>query len=264
MSNERHQEILRIVAARRRVSVGELAERLGVSEVTIRKDLADLEDAALLQRTRGGAVPAQDPAEPNTIQRRRGRAITAKRAIARTAAPLVQEGETVFVDSGSSCAALAAELRGRSVNVVTNSLDVLKVLSGAEATSVYCLGGRFRHDAASFVGPGALAALADLHVDIAFLGTTGFSYEGELASQNAFESEVKRGAMQHASRSMVLADAGKFGTHAFSVFARCHELDALVTEGRLEEYPFLTSLGTEVISAAGTQQHNEQREEEER
>jgi DeoR/GlpR family transcriptional regulator of sugar metabolism len=256
MTNERHQEILRIVAARRRASVGELAERLGVSEVTIRKDLADLEDAALLQRTRGGAVPAQDLAEPNTIQRRRGRAVVAKRAIARTAAPLVQEGETIFVDSGSTCAALAAELRGRSVNVVTNSLDVLNVLSGAEATSVYCLGGRFRHDAASFVGPGALSALADLHVDIAFLGTTGFSFEGELASQNAFESEVKRGALQHASRAMVLADAGKFGTHAFSVFARCTELDAVVTDGRPAEHPFLRELAVEVISAGPDEEHN--------
>jgi DeoR family fructose operon transcriptional repressor len=139
-------------------------------------------------------------------------------------------------------------LRDRSLSVVTNSLDVLHVLFGSESTAVYCIGGRLRHEAASFVGPSAVAALESMHFDVAFLGTTGFSREGQLASQNTFESEVKRTALQRASRALVLADATKLGTHAFSVFAGCSEFDAIITDGTRDNYPFLGELGVEIIT----------------
>lgn len=228
--------------------MGELAERLGVSEVTIRKDLAELEAATLLQRTRGGAVLAQDFASPNTIGHRRGRAVSAKEAMARETAQLVGEGETVFLDAGSSCAAVARALQGRGVNIVTNSLEVLDTLAGEERAGVYSLGGRLRPEAGSFVGPATVATMEEMHFDLAILGTTGFSREGELSSQNHFESEVKRAALARATRRVVLADSGKLGTQAFSVFARCSDLDLLVTDAHPDDYPFLDGLGVEILT----------------
>lgn len=247
--NPRRDRILRILAHRKQISVGELTERLGVSEVTIRKDLARLQNEGLLVRTHGGAALAEDRDRNRSLTVRRQEELGAKRGIARTAAELVRDGDTIFIDSGSTCNLLAEYLREMDLHVVTNSLDVLVSLQERPGVHLICIGGSLRREAGSFIGPNALEGLSKYRVDTAFLGTTGFSRDGVFSSQNVIESEVKRRALQVASRNVVLADRTKFGTQAFSVFATAAEVDVVVMDADPETAAAVESLGLELLIA---------------
>lgn len=228
-SDERHESTLRILEMRERTSVAELTERLGVSEVTVRKDLAVLEERGLLVRTRGGARLAQDRSRVLPVARRQTSRRRVKHALGMRAAELVRDGETVFIDSGTSCREVARALVGKDVRVVTSSLDALAELTGEEMP-VICIGGSLRHDARSFIGPIAVESLRRFHFDRAILGATGLSFTGVLSSQNSFESEVKRTAIEQAARVVVVADSSKIGSDAFSIFAEPTDVQILVID----------------------------------
>lgn len=248
--NPRRDQIVRIVSHRKQVSVGELTERLGVSEVTIRKDLARLQDEGLLLRTHGGAVAAEDRERNRNLSLRRREAVEAKRAIARRARELVREGDTLFIDSGTTCNLLAEELVGMDLSVVTNSLEVLLTLQDSDGINLICVGGSLRRAARSFIGPSALETLRQYRVDTCFLGTTGFSSDCVFSSQNVIESQVKRQALSVAQRKVVLADRSKWGTQAFSVFATADEIDLVVTDGDDEIVRRAGELGIEVLATS--------------
>ncbi|HUX12668.1 MAG TPA: DeoR/GlpR family DNA-binding transcription regulator [Spirochaetia bacterium] len=248
MHNDRHNEIMRIISLRKRASVGELTERLGVSEVTIRKDLGFLEEMGYLVRTRGAATLAEDWENHRVLGIRREEHVDDKRAVAAAAMQLVQEGDTIYLDSGSTCALLAGRLSGMTLRVVTNSIDVVLELGDAPGIALHSVGGTYRKEAGSFIGPAAIEALASYHIDEAFLGTTGFSRDGDFSAQNLIEAQLKKAVIGRARRVVVLADHSKFGARAFAVFAKLADIDIVVMDdfpGRAE----VTALGCEVIFA---------------
>ncbi|GAB4371168.1 MAG: transcriptional repressor AgaR [Spirochaetales bacterium] len=232
---ERHQEILRILSHRRKVSVQDLSSRLAVSEVTIRKDLSLLEEMGYLVRTRGGAIPATQEEFLHPITLRRTEHLEEKQAIARKAREFIQEGDTLYLDSGSTTQALAALLLDMSLRVVTNSIDIVLALEKAPSIAVYCVGGSYRKDAGSFIGPLALDGLKNFRIDTCFMGTTGFSTDGAFSSQNIFESDAKRQALKLSNRKILLADSSKYGKQAFSVFATVEDIHLLISDGKLGE-----------------------------
>ena len=128
---ERHDEILKILSNRGKVSVQEFTGRLGVSEVTIRKDLSILEETGFLIRTRGGATLAADKDLIRPITVRRKEHLEEKKAIARKAREFIQEGDTIYLDSGSTAVSLAALIKDMSLRVVTNSVDIVLALADA-------------------------------------------------------------------------------------------------------------------------------------
>lgn len=247
--NPRRERIVKILSHRKQISVGELTERLGVSEVTIRKDLARLQDEGLLLRTHGGAVVAEDRERTRNLLVRQAEAIDAKRAIARRAAELVRDGDTLFIDSGSTCNFLAQEVAGMDLHVVTNSLDVLASLQESDGINLICIGGSLRRPARSFIGPSALETLKGYRVDTCFLGTTGFSRDGVFSSQNVIESQVKKQAISVAARRVVLADRSKWGKQAFSVFATAEDVDVVVMDADEEIERRVGELGPEILVA---------------
>jgi DeoR/GlpR family transcriptional regulator of sugar metabolism len=248
---ERRSAIRAILHVRDSIRVSELSERLHVSEVTIRKDLAVLEEQGYLLRTHGGVVPAENYDPRYAIEARRSVSVEEKRAIARAAAEILQHGETVFLDSGSTCAALATEIAEMELRVVTNSLDVLTILADRTSIALVALGGSYRTNAGSFVGPWTNRNLENVLVDHAFLGATGITRDGRFSSQNNIESEVKRGAIAAARTSVVLADRRKIGVQAFSVFAGPDEIDVLVSDVTQDERDAFESLGIHVIATKG-------------
>lgn len=246
---ERHEDILRILDLRERVSVNDLTERLGVSEVTVRKDLSLLEEHGHLVRTRGGARLAQDRARLEPIDRRLVERAGAKAAIGRRAGGFVREGETIFIDSGSTCLALARAIREMELRVVTNSLDVLDELADAASIVLHATGGSFRRDARSFIGPPAAETVRRFNLDRAFLGTSGISIDGVFSSQNTIESEIKRAAIAQAMRTVVLTDASKIGQTAFSIFARPEDVHVVITNGSEATVRLRASVPFEVVTA---------------
>lgn len=243
----RHDEILQILARLKKVTVGELTERLGVSEVTIRKDLTLLEEQGKLLRTHGGATLAQDEKLLRTLTVRRREHVAEKQAIARRAKELLSPGETVYIDAGSTCAFLARELREMELRVVTNSIDVMVELSDAEQISLVSVGGSYRGEAGAFIGPMAVNNLQNFQIQTALLGTTGFSSDGVFTSQNVIESTLKNTALTVSSRRIILVDSSKYNNRAFSVFARPADVDVLITDGRFEDAEIISSLGIEVV-----------------
>lgn len=244
----RHDDILKIIGLRKKISVGELTERLGVSEVTIRKDLTMLEDMGYLVRTRGGAALAEDREHLRTIEARRKEHVLEKEAVAGLASELVSDGDTIYIDSGSTCWMLARRLKEMNLRVVTNSIDVMVELADAPGIALFSLGGFYRKDAGSFIGPAALEAVRNFQIGTCFIGTTGITETGVFASQNTMEAQLKREVIGVSGRSVVLADHTKFRNAVFAVFAHAEEIDVLVMD-EFPELPAVAALGIELMTA---------------
>ena len=247
--NERYGAILTILNRLKKVSVQELTQRFGVSEVTIRKDLSFLEERGKLIRIHGGAMLAEDEGRLRTIAIRQNEHTLEKRTIALKARELIRSGETIFIDAGSTCAALAREIRDMELRVVTNSLDAILELIGSPGISLFSTGGSFRPEACSFIGPGALETIRGIQLDTCFIGTTGFSRDGVFSSQNVIESQLKSAVIHASRRAVMLADHSKYGSTAFSVFARAEDIDVLVMDSALGDVEAVSALGMELVIA---------------
>jgi len=245
----RHNDIIHIIDKRRQVSVQELTERLNVSEVTIRKDLSFLEEQGYLIRTHGGAKLAEDINRLHTIASRRQQHAEEKKQIASLAASLISEGDTILIDAGSTCAALAHEIRDMNLRVITNSLDVMVELADSHSISLHSVGGNYRMDAGSFIGPAAEEALRHFHIDTCFIGTPAFTQEGLFSSQNTIESHFKSEVITVSNRKVVLTDHTKYNRNCFSVFARSEDIDILIVDTEFKGIEVLRSLGVEILVA---------------
>lgn len=228
---ERQKEIERILAEERKASVDLLSKRFKVSEVTIRKDLAQLETRGVLLRTHGGAVLAERPELVIPHLTRTGENPSAKEHIARESARRIQDGEHVLLDAGSTTLCIARALRGREVTVVTNSVPVAMEFAGeSERANVIVLGGSLRRSSLALMGPLAQAQLGSIHCDRAFLGASGFDLRTGFCCQNLIEAETKRAMMTTAREVVMVADKAKFERTAFAPFCPLKELDALITD----------------------------------
>ena len=245
----RHDEILKTLSRLRSVSVQELTERTGVSEVTIRKDLTTLEEMGLVVRTHGGAQLAEDVTVLRDLESRSSDHVAEKQLIAVRAARLVSDGDTIYLDSGSTCALLARQISGMNLRVVTNSVPVINALVNARGISLFSIGGSYRREAGSFLGPLALDNVKNFQIQTCFVGATGISGRGVFSSQNILESQLKNQVLQSSQRRIVLADTSKFNTTAFSVFARTGDVDVIIAEHDFAQAASLRKLGIEVLLA---------------
>jgi len=250
--NPRHQRIVALLQSLRTLTVSDLAVRLGVSEVTIRKDLTVLEERGVVQRSHGGATLAQDAEPMASVAQRSGERQEGKRRIAEAALAMVSEGDVVALDAGSTTLALARLLARRPVRVVTNSLPVAQVLAGDSDATLTMIGGTYRAEAGSFIGPIAEEAIAGLRVDVAFIGATAFTAGGAFYCQNATEGQTKHRFLEAARRRVIVADAAKFDARAFARFARPGVVDLLITDAPFPGIDAVRDAGIEVVVATGT------------
>jgi len=234
LAHQRQELILDAVRSHGGVRVAELVERLGVSEMTIRRDIGELSRQGLVARVHGGAAAlGRSSEEPGFVAKSSLRP-DAKLRIARAARALVEDGASVALSAGTTTAAVADELRAvAGLTVLTNSPRVADVLHEPGRTVI--LSGGVRTPSDALVGPVALASLASLHVDVLFLGVHGLHPTGGLSTPNLLEAETNRALMACAARVVVVADASKFGVVGLSSFARLDAVDVLVTDDELEQ-----------------------------
>ncbi|WP_345608749.1 DeoR/GlpR family DNA-binding transcription regulator [Pseudonocardia adelaidensis] len=225
----RHGEILRLVRSSGVVSVEALAENLGVSRSTIRRDLQSLDADGALRRVRGGAgcvLAADDPvpfAQVATV------AAGDKEAVARVAAELVGDGEVVLLDIGTTTARLARALRGRRITVITSSLAVVDELRSDPVVELLVLGGILRRNYHSLVGLLTEQALREVRAHRLFLGTSGIARDGEVRDSTLVEVPVKRAMIEAAEQTVVVADRGKFPGTGLLTVCGPEEVDVIVT-----------------------------------
>jgi DeoR family fructose operon transcriptional repressor len=233
-ADERHAEVLRLLAAEHRVESGWLARYFGVSAESIRKDLAQLEARGLLRRVHGGAVPGQRLREESSVAMRTEHA-EQKLAIARHAVRFVPEGGTLLVDAGTTTLRLAELLpTDRDLVVYTNAVPVLCTLLERGIAGVG-LGGRVRPETGAAVGPLTVEALAGINVDVAFLGTNALSFHRGLTTPDADEALVKHEMLAAARQRVFLVDASKFGRESRARHATLQDVDVLVTDDAVSE-----------------------------
>jgi DeoR family transcriptional regulator, fructose operon transcriptional repressor len=254
-AEERQHAIAGMVAERGRVSVTGVAERFGVTTETVRRDLALLERAGVLRRVHGGAVPAGAALTlvETALGERRGTRIEAKRAIAAAAVDLLPGMDgSVILDGGSTTAALADALPSdRRLYVATNSVPIAARLSATPGIALHVLGGRVRGITQTAVGASTIRAMADLRVDVVFLGTNGISPGHGFSTPDEAEAATKRAMVSAAQRVVVLADSSKLGREHLVRFAGVDDVDVLVTDGEADAAAVaeLEALGIEVLVA---------------
>ena len=246
--NERQLAILNRVISSPKINVADLAKEFSVSQVTIRQDLKLLEQTGMLKRFHGGAMPVSD----DDIMKRLSINYDIKLNIAKKAASLVSNGETVMIESGSTNALLARELANKSdVTIITNSTFISRYVRGMNNLKIIILGGDYQHESEVLVGPLTRICLKQFHVDKVFIGVDGFSPSTGFTCINLMRAEVARATAERANKVIVVTDSSKFDKVGVACQFKPEEADMVITDKNLSEkhLEVLKSFGIEVVLA---------------
>jgi DeoR/GlpR family transcriptional regulator of sugar metabolism len=249
---DRHRLIAQAVKDSGSATVAELAELTGASEMTIRRDLDTLAVQGVLERFRGGARTLLLRGEEPPFALRAHEAVDAKRRIAAEVSQLVGDGETVLLDSGTTCLEVARLLHGRPVTVMPLSLQAIHVLGDAPApTTLMVPGGRPRRGEGALTGPLTLASLAALRFDTAVLGCCGLSAAEGLTAYDLDDAAVKKAIIAATRRVIAATDGSKLGRTAHAYVGPAALLHTLVTDTTAppDEVAALEGTGTVVKTA---------------
>lgn len=229
---ERRQSILSEINTHGSASVRELAERFGVSVVTIRRDLDELERKGLIIKTHGGAVQLNHETHAELrLTEREAQYQQEKERIGAKAAQLVQPGQTIIMDEGSTCLAVARHLRNYSqLTVITNGLRVAAELLGT-TIQLIVVGGVCDHESAMLYGPEAEKTYEGLRADVYFMGIDAFSAEDGIMDANFLQVGLKTAKANCARRVIGVAHGAKYGRRAIARIGPLTMLDALITDG---------------------------------
>lgn len=228
----RHDTIRRAIEVNGQVSIADLSDRLGVSEVTVREDLKHLERRGVLTRVRGGAVVARTGAMEMSLEETSTTNRSEKMAIAVRAAAMVEDGQTIIIDVGSTTTYMAKALSPNlsRVVVITNGLNIALILEALPGVAVIVTGGTLRPLQHSLVAPMGTLLLDQLKADIAFLGCNGVDPVRGFTNSNIAEAEIKQAMVRSATKSVFLADHDKIGQVASAFVADISGADLLITD----------------------------------
>ena len=232
---QRHAHILETLGERGRVEVSELAAELGVSEMTCRRDLVELETAGSLRRTHGGAVNAVGRALEPAFRVRQDRSVAQKRAIAARAAQEVRDGDAIALDVGSTGLTMIPHLTQRSdLTITTANLrtawEIANALSLESTARLIVAGGVVRAEELAMSGVASMNHYNTMRVDVAFLGVGGIDPDNGVTDYNLEDAELKRILTSTAKRVIVLADASKLGQETFAFVCGLDSVDLLITD----------------------------------
>ena len=232
-AEERRREILDLLDRQGRVTVHELKGRFGISAVTARSDLDALSSAGVIVRSHGGGVRQLTEGPDQPLRVRESIRHEEKERIAKAAVRLLKPFETVILCSGSTSAAVAAQLRRAAIDhltVITYALNIASRLADATNISLVMVGGILRQVSSAFVGPHAEQVIRTMHADHCFLGTVGLDLDVGLTTLDIMEAQLNR-LMIHAAREVtVLVDSSKFGRRSLVSIAEVSSVQRVITD----------------------------------
>jgi DeoR family transcriptional regulator, aga operon transcriptional repressor len=232
--DERRQHILEVIQNQGRALVSDLSQQLNISQITIRKDLDYLQSKGVVQRSHGGALRVQSSAliDP-TLQEKQKHNFREKERIAAAATKMVEEGQCIILDSGTTTTAVAERLkRFKQLTVITNAVNIAAELAGTDF-EVILVGGTLRKNSFSLVGPLAEDNLEEMHADILFLGVDGFDLEVGITTPNFLESRVNRAMVKAARQVVAVCDSSKFGRRSLSRIVPPGAIHHVITDQNL-------------------------------
>lgn len=254
LGEERRRKILDLIQQKGQITVRDLVEKFSVSAVTARGDLDDLAAEGMAVRSHGGAVRRLEASQDYPLRLKETLHHAEKVRIGRAAAELIQNHETIILDSGTTTAEIARQLKTRrlqSVTVITHALNVASELIDATEISVIMIGGLLRPVSCSFVGPQAEAMLKEFHADRLFLAVDGFDLEVGPSTPDVLEAQLN-GVMMRVSKEVnVVADFSKLNRRSVSRIGALSEVHRLITDTRapVELTEALRKAHVEVITA---------------
>jgi DeoR/GlpR family transcriptional regulator of sugar metabolism len=246
---DRTNQILELLVEKKKLEVAELSTHLGVSQVTIRKDLDSMEAQGLITREHGSAVLAST----NDIKGRLAYHYEEKRRIALRAAELVKDGDTIMIESGSCCALLAAaltELRS-NITLITNSAFIADYIRRSSDFQIILLGGIYQQDAQVMVGPMVRQCVENFWVDYFFVGVDGWSTRAGFTNQDQMRAQAVRDMARQADRVIVLTESEKFSRHGTVPLNLKDQIKTVITDQKIDEKTVteLTALGIEILTS---------------
>jgi DeoR/GlpR family transcriptional regulator of sugar metabolism len=252
LPNERQDELLRVLLTQGALKIADISQRLGVSEMTIRRDLERLEADGLVQRVHGGAIISTQNAFELSFARREMMHRDLKRLIGLAAATLVHDGDHVALDGSTTTLHVARNLRGRqNLTVVTNGIKVAIELGHIPGIHLFLTGGLLR-DSISLVGPFATELAERIHVDKFIFSVAGIDLMAGLTDGNVPDAEVKMAFLRQSSEHILVAASPKFGRRSFVSLCPLTQVHKIVTdEGIPPQYAAaLREQGIEIIVVA--------------
>lgn len=250
--SERQDQILDILRDNTRMTLAEISENFGVSEITIRRDVRLLEDLGAVRRAHGGVVYYVESDEDAPVIKRQLIHTSAKQNIARRVAQRVNDGDSIFLGSGSTAAYVAQYLKNHQrLTVTTNAITVIQELSSIENINLIVLGGLLRQSELSMIGHITEQALKEVRVDKVIVGMRGIDIEAGLTSDYLPEVMTDRAIMGMSGKVLIVADSSKLGYIASGFVAPIERMTTLITDTNADP-SFVSQLnerGIEVILA---------------
>jgi DeoR/GlpR family transcriptional regulator of sugar metabolism len=250
LAQQRRQKIFELIREDGQAKVHALSRIFKVTEVTIRQDLEKLEGEGRVVREHGGAHLKNIGLNVRNIELQSKEFMAQKEAIARKALELIQDGDTIILDSGSTTTELARLIRGfRNLTVITNALNIALILGEDPEIHLVLTGGEFKAPTLSLTGQKAADSLDGLHVDKLFLATAGITLKSGLTYPSISDLVVKRAMIESADEVYVLADSSKIGRSAFASLGALSLIDTLITDPGIsdEARDQLTGQGIKLI-----------------
>lgn len=231
---ERYNAIMNLLLQHDSMLVTELADKLNVSSVTIRKDLTELEKAQRLYRNHGKAILISPYAPNRSISEKEKYHTDEKQLIGNYGAQLVEPNDSIIIASGTTVHALARNLQPTSpLTVITSSIKVSEILSVSDFVTIIQLGGTLRHSSLSVVGNNAEEFLSLFACSKLFIGVDGIDLDFGITTTDMQEASLNRVMMRAAQKTIVLADSSKFGRRGFSKISSMEEVDHIITDSNV-------------------------------
>ena len=248
--DQRRGIILKVIEQQGFVSLQDLAERVRASESTVRRDLEHLDRIGQIRRTRGGAAYVGESI--TAFEERSGRELGRKQGVAQAAANLIESGEAVLLDGGTTTLEVARKLIGKSLQVVTNSLPIINLLVNQPLIELMVIGGYLYPKTGVFLGPLAVSSLEKLHVRRLVMSVGGITEDG-LFNSNALLVETERKMIEAAEEVVVVSDSGKLGHSALAHLCALDTVDRLVVDSGIspEWKETIEDAGVELCIADG-------------
>lgn len=230
---DRHKRILELLNVERELNVAFLAQELGVSEMTIRKDLTHLSNVGLLVRTYGGAVAPQFSGLEMSLIEKQNEHLEEKALIGKLVASLIEKNESIMLDSGITTQQVAKNLLNhQNLTVITNGLNILNTLSGHANITLYTVGGSISANSYTIMGPGAEADFMQYYARTSIISVDSVDIERGLTSRNQLEANISRILVNHAERKILVCDFSKLNHISLIPVCPLSAINIIVTDSR--------------------------------
>ncbi|CAM3648450.1 DeoR/GlpR family DNA-binding transcription regulator [Cytobacillus oceanisediminis] len=249
LTPERHKLILQLIKEKGVVKIQDLVDLTETSESTIRRDLTQLEEGKYLKRIHGGAARLQGKLQEPSMTEKSSKNLQQKRQIAKYAAGLVEEGDSIYLDAGSTVTEIIPFLPSKEIVVVTNGLMHINALLERNIKT-FIIGGFAKEQTKAIIGRGAMASLEHYRFDKCFMGVNGIHPQFGYTTPDQDEAMIKQMAISLSREAFILADDTKFSEIAFAKIADLHTA-TIITNGLDEEHqePYASKTTIKVVTA---------------